>query len=173
MLTYPSSNKVEYGVDNRNIGAMNVLLDMSSVEATTMAVDHIPDHEGEIRFTPPLYRQRYTFTLDLINCDPTLRSVLDIGCGTCQLFTVGKYTSSHTELAVAIDIVRHEIDEACFRLKPLPVEYVIFRRQTPLHMYLLHGELNDLRKKDCHAYIILQAMRRRYAVVFIISMWSR
>ena len=120
-----------------------------------MAVDHIPDHEGGIRFTPPLYRQRYTFALDLINRDSTLRSVLDIGCGTCQLFTVGKYTNSHTELAVAIDIVRYEIDEACFRLKPLPVEYVIFRRQTPLHMYLLHGELHALRENEDHTVIIL------------------
>ena len=120
-----------------------------------MAGDHNPDHEGEIRFTPPLYRQRYTFTLDLIERDSSLRSVLDIGCGTCQLFTIGKYTNAHTELAVAIDIVRHEIDEACFRLKPFPVEYVIFRRRTPLQMYLLHGKLNDLRKIDDHVVVVI------------------
>lgn len=102
---------------------------------------HIPDHEGGIHFTPPLYRQRYTFTLDIIDRDPTLHSILDIGCGTCQLLTVGKYRNPHIQLAAGIDILRYQLDEACFRLKPLPVEYMMFRRETPLHLYVLHGKI--------------------------------
>lgn len=106
------------------------------------SIHRVPDHEGEVHFNPPLYRQRYTFTLDLIDRDPTLHSLLDIGCGTCQLLAIGKYRNPHIELAAAIDIVRYELDEACFRLKPLPVEYMIFRRETPLHMYILHGKFD-------------------------------
>ena len=101
----------------------------------------IPDHEGGIHFTPPLYRQRYMFALDFIQRDPSLHSLLDIGCGTCQLLCIGKYRNPGIELAAAIDITRYEVDEACFRLKPLPVEYMIFRRETPLHLYILHGKL--------------------------------
>jgi hypothetical protein len=110
-------------------------------QITEQSLHHIPDHEGGIHFTPPLYRQRYLFTLDVIQRDPTLHSLLDIGCGTCQLLTIGKYRNPHIQLTAAIDILRYELDEACFRLKPLPVEYMIFRRETPLHMYVLHGKL--------------------------------
>ncbi|CAF0976750.1 unnamed protein product [Adineta ricciae] len=105
-----------------------------------LSTHHIPDHEGEVHFTPPLYRQRYQFALDIIQNDPSLYSLLDIGCGTCQLLTIGKYRNPHIQLAAAIDIVRYQLDEACFRLKPLPVEYISFRRETPLHMYILHGD---------------------------------
>lgn len=116
----------------------------SSTSTTDQTIEasshHIPDHEGEIHFTPPLHRQRYIFTLDLIQRDPTLHSLLDIGCGTCQLLTIGKYRNPHIQLAAAIDIARYQLDEACFRLKPLPVEYMIFRRETPLHMYVLYGK---------------------------------
>jgi len=128
-----------------------IVSDMTSTEVTSSTSTndhtteppshHIPDHEGGIHFTPPLYRQRYTFTLDIIQRDPTLHSLLDIGCGTCQLLTIGKYRNPHIQLAAAIDIIRYQLDEACFRLKPLPVEYMIFRRETPLHMYVLHGKL--------------------------------
>lgn len=99
-----------------------------------------PDHEGGIHFTPPLYRQRYQYALDLIDRDLTLHSLLDIGCGPGQLLCIGKYRNPHIQLVGAIDIVRYELDEACFRLKPLPVEYMIFRRDTPLHMYVVHGK---------------------------------
>lgn len=128
-----------------------LVLDMASSEVTSSSsnqdkiseppVHHIPDHEGEIHFTPPLYRQRYMFALDIIQRDPTLQSLLDIGCGTCQLLCIGKYRTPQIQLAAAIDITRYELEEACFRLKPLPVEYMIFRRETPLHMYVLHGKL--------------------------------
>jgi len=124
---------------------------MSSIDATSSTptndqiteppVHHIPDHEGGIHFTPPLYRQRYMFTLDVIQRDPTLHSLLDIGCGTCQLLTIGKYRNPHIQLSAAIDILRYQLNEACFRLKPLPVEYMIFRRETPLHMYILHSKI--------------------------------
>ncbi|UJR37978.1 hypothetical protein I4U23_030660 [Adineta vaga] len=107
-------------------------------------VHHIPDHEGGIHFTPPLYRQRYQFILDTIQNDPTLYSLLDIGCGTCQLLTIGKYRNPHIQLVAAIDIIRYQLDEACFRLKPLPVEYMVFRRETPLHMYVLHGDATKI-----------------------------
>jgi hypothetical protein len=110
-------------------------------QPTDAPVHHIPDDEGAIHFSPPLYRQRYMFTLDVIQRDPTLHSLLDIGCGTCQLLTIGKYRNPHIQLTAAIDILRYELDEACFRLKPLPVEYMVFRRETPLHMYVLHGKL--------------------------------
>jgi hypothetical protein len=123
---------------------------MSSTEATSSTSNnnqtsetlshHIPDHEGGVHFTPPLYRQRYMFTIDLIQRDSTLHSLLDIGCSTCQLLSIGKYRNPHIQLAAAIDIIRYQLDEACFRLKPLPVEYMIFRRETPLHMYVLYGK---------------------------------
>ena len=107
---------------------------------TEQGSQHIPDQEGGIHFTPPLYRQRYMFALDLIQRDSTLHSLLDIGCGTGQLLTIGKYRNPHIQLTAAVDLVRYELDEACFRLKPLPVEYMMFRRETPLHIYVIHSE---------------------------------
>ena len=100
----------------------------------------LPDHEEGIHFTPPLYRQRYKFVLDTIEQDLTLHSLLDIGCGTCQLLTMGKYRNPHIQLAAAIDINQHEIEAAFDRLKPLPVEYINFRRETPLQIYILTGK---------------------------------
>ncbi|CAF0753235.1 unnamed protein product [Adineta steineri] len=116
----------------------------NDIPTSELSSHHIPDNEGEVHFTPPLYRQRYMFTLDIIERDPTLYSLLDIGCGSCQLLTIGKYRNPHIQLAAAVDIVRFELDEACFRLKPLPVEYMVFRRETPLHMYVLHSDATKI-----------------------------
>lgn len=107
-------------------------------ESDTKSTSH--DHEGGIHFNPPLYRQRYAFVLDCIGRDPTLHSLFDIGCGTGQLLTIGRYRNPHIQLIAGIDILRYELDEAYFRLKPLSVEYVMFRRETPLHIFLLQGE---------------------------------
>lgn len=116
--------------------------DMSSVEtaSSTDQIKSVPDHEDGVHFTPPLYRQRYKFVLDTIEQDHSFHSLLDIGCGTCQLLTVGKYRNPHIQLAAAIDINQYEMQEAAYRLKPLPVEYINFRRETPLHIYLLLGK---------------------------------
>ncbi|CAF3332787.1 unnamed protein product [Rotaria socialis] len=116
----------------------------NSDETIHPSTHHIPDNEGGIHFTPPLYRQRYLFTLDLIQHDSSLHSLLDIGCGTCQLLTIGKYRNPHIQLIAAIDIIRYQLEEGCFRLKPLPVEYMIFRRETPLHMYVLYGDATKI-----------------------------
>lgn len=123
----------------------NRLDKMSSIETGTDQISNVtsqslPDHEDGVHFTPPLYRQRYKFVLDTIEQDSTLHSLLDIGCGTGQLLTVGKYRNPHIQLAAAIDINQYEMQEAAYRLKPLPVEYINFRRDTPLHIYLLLGK---------------------------------
>lgn len=101
---------------------------------------NVHDHEEGVHFSPPLYRQRYSFVLDYIGRDSTFHSLLDIGCGTGQLLTIGRYRNPHIQLIAGIDVLRFELDEAYFRLKPLSVEYVMFRRETPLHIYLLHGK---------------------------------
>ena len=111
----------------------------------TAELHHMPshdscDHQGDIHFYPPLYRQRYEFALNLISNNSNLHSLLDIGCGTCRLLTIGKYRNPHIQLAAAIDINRFELEQAAFYLRPLPVEYAVFRRETPLCMYLLHGK---------------------------------
>lgn len=112
----------------------------SNNQTSNPSLHRMPDHEGGVHFNPPLYRQRYMFALDTIQRDPTFHSLLDIGCGTCQLLTIGKYHNPHIQLVAAIDVIRYQLDEGCFRLKPLPVEYMIFRRETPLHIYLLQGK---------------------------------
>ncbi|CAF3441016.1 unnamed protein product [Rotaria sp. Silwood1] len=116
----------------------------NSNQMSDSSLHQMSDHEGGIHFNPPLYRQRYTFTLDLIQRDPSLHSLLDIGCGTCQLLTIGKYRNPHIQLIAAIDIIRYQLDEGYFRLKPLPIEYMIFRRETPLHMYVLQSDATKI-----------------------------
>lgn len=121
-----------------------VVTPTNNQQTSETPVHRVSDHEGGIHFSPPLYRQRYMFVLDLIERDPSLYSLLDIGCGTGQLLTIGKYRNPHIQLVAAIDILRYELDEACFRLKPLPVEYMIHRRETPLHTYILHGDATKI-----------------------------
>lgn len=103
-------------------------------------VDSSGDHHGEIHFSPPLYKQRYNFTINLIENDPSLKTIIDIGCGTGHLFSIGRHRFHHLQLAVGIDINRFDLDQACFHLTPLPVEYLHFRRETPLKLYLLQGK---------------------------------
>ena len=130
------------------------------------------DHEEGVHFSPPLYRQRYAFVLDYVAGDPTLHSLLDVGCGTGQLLTAGKYRNPHIQLIAGIDLLRLELDEAYFRLKPLSVEYILFRRATPLHMYLLQGTSSRFHRIILSLSPFLQVMRPSVALVFIISMWS-
>jgi SAM-dependent methyltransferase len=114
----------------------------------------MPDHEGNIQFKPRLYRQRYSFTLDWIERDATLHSLLDIGCGTCQLLTIGKYRNPHIQLITGIDIARAELDDAYVHVQPLPIEYMCFRRETPLHMYIVHGKLLSSRIRSMSIDIV-------------------
>jgi SAM-dependent methyltransferase len=101
--------------------------------------DSLADHHDHVQFSPPLHRQRYDFVLNEISRDLTLQSLLDIGCGTCQLLRLGKFRNPHVQLAVAIDINSSQLDESFELLKPLPIEYVIYRRETPFELFFVHG----------------------------------
>lgn len=77
---------------------------------------------GVIKFTPPLYKQRYEFVQDLVRkYEP--KKVADLGCADCTLLWMLKFCSC-IEVLAGLDICETVMKEKMHRLTPLPADYL-------------------------------------------------
>uniref|UniRef100_A0A8D0FM81 Small RNA 2'-O-methyltransferase n=1 Tax=Strix occidentalis caurina TaxID=311401 RepID=A0A8D0FM81_STROC len=93
---------------------------------------------GIIKFTPPLYKQRYQFIKDLVEKYKP-KKVADLGCADCTLLWMLKFCSC-IEVLAGLDICASVMKEKMHRLSPLPVDYL----QPPersLTVTLHHGSV--------------------------------
>ncbi|XP_039590973.1 small RNA 2'-O-methyltransferase isoform X1 [Polypterus senegalus] len=97
-----------------------------------------------IKFSPPLYKQRYYFVIDLIMKSQP-RKVIDLGCADCSLLCKMKFQQCIEEL-VGIDINEQVIRENMYLLSPLPCDYLNPRIQ-PLVIKLYQGSI--IEKDPC------------------------
>ncbi|KAM9007068.1 small RNA 2'-O-methyltransferase isoform 2-T2 [Ara ararauna] len=93
---------------------------------------------GLIKFTPPLYRQRYQFVKDLVGKYKP-KKVADLGCADCTLLCMLKFCSC-IEVLAGVDICGSVMKEKMHRLSPLPVDY-LQPRERSLTVTLHHGSV--------------------------------
>ncbi|KAM4659928.1 small RNA 2'-O-methyltransferase [Amazona ochrocephala] len=93
---------------------------------------------GLVKFTPPLYRQRYQFVKDLVDKYKP-KKVADLGCADCTLLCMLKFCSC-IEVLAGIDICGSVMKDKMHRLSPLPVDY-LQPRERSLTVTLHHGSV--------------------------------
>ncbi|XP_065698528.2 small RNA 2'-O-methyltransferase isoform X1 [Patagioenas fasciata] len=93
---------------------------------------------GIIKFTPPLYKQRYQFIKDLVGKYKP-KKVADLGCADCTLLQMLKFCSS-IEVLAGLDICTSVMKENMHRLSPLPGDY-LQPAERPLTVTLHQGSV--------------------------------
>ncbi|NXL56993.1 HENMT methyltransferase, partial [Chordeiles acutipennis] len=93
---------------------------------------------GIIKFTPPLYKQRYHFVKDLVGKYKP-KKVADLGCADCTLLGMLKFCSC-IEVLAGLDICASVMKENMHRLSPLPGDY-LQPDERPLTVTLHHGSV--------------------------------
>ncbi|NXD78124.1 HENMT methyltransferase, partial [Halcyon senegalensis] len=94
--------------------------------------------EEFIKFTPPLYKQRYQFIKDLVGKYKP-KKVADLGCADCTLLWMLKFCSC-IEVLAGLDICASVMREKMHRLSPLPVDY-LQPSERSLTVTLHHGSV--------------------------------
>jgi len=90
-------------------------------------------------FTPPLYRQRYTFTRDILK-QHQVESVVDMGCSQPRLLEVLRHLDFRS--LNGVDLLRNDLDEGRQWLRPMPGDF-LDRRTKPLAIRLFCGSLTE------------------------------
>ncbi|XP_010169487.1 LOW QUALITY PROTEIN: small RNA 2'-O-methyltransferase [Antrostomus carolinensis] len=93
---------------------------------------------GIIKFTPPLYKQRYLFVKDLVGKYKP-KKVADLGCADCTLLWMLKFCSC-IEVLAGLDICASVMKENMHRLSPLPGDY-LQPAERSLTVTLHHGSV--------------------------------
>ncbi|NXN34847.1 HENMT methyltransferase, partial [Rhinoptilus africanus] len=93
---------------------------------------------GIIKFTPPLYKQRYQFIKDLVGKYKP-KKVADLGCADCTLLWMLKFCSC-IEVLAGLDICASVMKEKMHRLSPLPGDY-LQPAERSLTVTLHHGSV--------------------------------
>uniref|UniRef100_A0A8B9P2M7 Small RNA 2'-O-methyltransferase n=1 Tax=Apteryx owenii TaxID=8824 RepID=A0A8B9P2M7_APTOW len=93
---------------------------------------------GMIKFTPPLYKQRYQFIKDLVGKYKP-KKVADLGCADCTLLWMLKFCSC-IEVLAGLDICENVMKEKMHRLSPLPGDY-LQPAERSLTITLHHGSV--------------------------------
>ncbi|NXA49132.1 HENMT methyltransferase, partial [Nothocercus julius] len=91
-----------------------------------------------IKFTPPLYKQRYQFIKDLVGKYKP-KKVADLGCADCTLLWMLKFCSC-IEVLAGLDICENVMKEKMHRLYPLPGDY-LQPAERSLTVTLHHGSV--------------------------------
>ncbi|KAF1441176.1 Small RNA 2'-O-methyltransferase, partial [Spheniscus demersus] len=93
---------------------------------------------GIIKFTPPLYKQRYQFIKDLVGKYKP-KKVADLGCADCTLLWMLKFCNC-IEVLAGLDICASVMKEKMHRLSPLPGDY-LQPAERSLTVTLHHGSV--------------------------------
>ncbi|KAM6066667.1 small RNA 2'-O-methyltransferase [Chlamydotis macqueenii] len=93
---------------------------------------------GVVKFTPPLYKQRYQFIKDLVGKYKP-KKVADLGCADCTLLWMLKFCSC-IEVLAGVDICASVMREKMHRLSPLPGDY-LQPTERSLTVTLHHGSV--------------------------------
>lgn len=99
------------------------------------------DAESDIKFTPPLFRQRYAKVFEILMTEDTT-SVADFGCSECQALRILRNLAS-VELLCGVDIDRTVLENRIQGLQPLITDYVC-PRPRPLKIQLFHGDILEV-----------------------------
>ncbi|NXI62786.1 HENMT methyltransferase, partial [Anseranas semipalmata] len=93
---------------------------------------------GMIKFTPPLYKQRYQFVKDLVGKYKP-KKVADLGCADCTLLWMLKFCNC-IEVLAGLDTCASVMKEKMHTLSPLPGDY-LQPAERSLTVTLHHGSV--------------------------------
>ncbi|KAJ8921444.1 hypothetical protein NQ315_003062 [Exocentrus adspersus] len=114
-----------------------------SSETNSPVVEHA-DLENQIKFDPPLYRQRYGSVYETL-LDERWRTkvytLVDFGCSEFGLFVFVKRLN-HLSKILFVDIDEEMLRQYTGKLLPLTIDY-IRRRQGPLDINVFLGSVSD------------------------------
>uniref|UniRef100_A0A6J0T025 Small RNA 2'-O-methyltransferase n=2 Tax=Pogona vitticeps TaxID=103695 RepID=A0A6J0T025_9SAUR len=91
-----------------------------------------------VKFTPPLYKQRYQFIKQLVSKHEP-KKVADLGCADCRLLWMLKFCRC-IEVLVGLDINEDVMKEKMHMLSPLPGDY-LQPSERSLTVILLQGSV--------------------------------
>lgn len=98
-----------------------------------------PSHTVTL-FDPPLAIQRYVKIAQIIEQHPDVKTVVDIGCGSCALFALLKETQIRNYIGVEVNEAIIESCHATNSVRPSFVD-VVEKRSSPLKVELFCGDL--------------------------------
>ncbi|XP_039953340.1 small RNA 2'-O-methyltransferase isoform X1 [Bactrocera tryoni] len=120
---------------------------------------------GEIKFDPPVYEQRYTTTIRILE-DPhwghKFKKVVDFGCAEMRLLSLLRRTEG-IEHILEVDIDENLLRSYKQRAEPLVSDY-LNKRETPLRIDLLQGSIDTPAEQllNVDAVIALEIIEHLY-----------
>lgn len=102
------------------------------------------DAESNMKFDPPVYKQRYEAVLKVLldgKWGKHVRKMVDFGCGEFGLFYLVRSLYGLEEV-LEVDVDEDLLKEYLFRLRPRTVDY-INKRPTPLTVKVFIGSISD------------------------------
>ena len=109
-------------------------------EEATVPCSESSQEKVEALFRPPLYQQRYSLVLELLEREGVTR-VIDMGCNNGRFLGLLRGLPGATYLVgLDLDVGLLEGEARC--LRPLPLDWV-HRREAPLTMELRAGSCGD------------------------------
>lgn len=104
------------------------------------------DDEGEIRFDPPVYLQRYNHIAAVINSHPAIQAnckkLVDFGCAEMKFFYTVKHFLPTIEHLIEVDIEEPLLIGSQFRVQPLVTDFMN-RRNVPLVVEVFCGSVAE------------------------------
>uniref|UniRef100_A0A336MDH8 Small RNA 2'-O-methyltransferase n=1 Tax=Culicoides sonorensis TaxID=179676 RepID=A0A336MDH8_CULSO len=115
-------------------------------------LDFIPTcyyKEGNIKFDPPLYTQRYCFVSKVLEHEAfkdKIKKVIDFGCSELKFFNTIRYNLPGIEHVLEIDIDEAVLKQHAHSVKPMITEF-IKQRPAPLKVQVYKGSIAT--KHEC------------------------
>uniref|UniRef100_K1QRK6 Small RNA 2'-O-methyltransferase n=1 Tax=Magallana gigas TaxID=29159 RepID=K1QRK6_MAGGI len=116
---------------------------------------------GSIRFYPPLFMQRYSFTAKVLE-KHDVKWVADLGCSECGIVRFYREVPSLHKIQL-VDIDQPTLEFNKNLIKPRPSDY-IFKRENPLSIEIYEGSATDLDQRiiGCDAVSMVEFIEHLY-----------
>ncbi|KAJ3323222.1 Small RNA 2'-O-methyltransferase [Boothiomyces sp. JEL0866] len=116
------------------------------------------EEKQEVKFNPPLWRQRRNFVSKYLKINPEFKRICDAGCGEGALLEI-LLNDTQFRILAGIDIHEPSIIECYNRCKPNDMD-MKYLRELPISLQLFHGSLQHLDSRllgyDC--FVLLEVI---------------
>lgn len=119
-------------------------IQVSLQEASKAKAFATRNSENDLKFDPPVYRQRYDTVYNVLineNWRKEIKKIVEFGCAEMHLYIYLKHLIALEELCF-VDIDEDLLQENLFRVQPLTIEY-LKRRSRPFVAKIFAGSIAD------------------------------
>ncbi|TRY64107.1 hypothetical protein TCAL_00452 [Tigriopus californicus] len=117
--------------------------DLMGGDRLSLSSEH--GREGDFKFSPSLYAQRYDAALDILNKPEWamgMKKVVDFGCSEWQFFCRLKQLK-YTREVVGVDVDEELLRRIRRKIRPFAMDYIQPRTYCPLDVFLMAGSMVD------------------------------